>query len=66
MPVRTGNRYVQVWSEYVWITILAGDQQYLYRVLPPSGGEFLITANSEQECLDKITQELRRRHPRAP
>ncbi len=63
MPVRTGQRQVQVWRDLDWVTVLQGDEPDRYRVVPEDGEEFTVVATTDAGCDDEITKTLRRRNP---
>jgi hypothetical protein len=67
MPVRVGNRHLQVGGREVWVIVLPTGQPDQYRVLlPDAEAAFTTTADSEPEFVEKVVLELRGRNPPAP
>ena len=54
-------------GEEVWLVLLPTQQQDRYRVLLlRSDVDFEVSAGTDEECLDEIVRELRRRDRRVP
>jgi len=63
MPVTAGPRQVRVWNHHDWVTVQPTEDATRYRVIPEQGDEFIVRAETDEQCTDRIAAELRRRNP---
>ncbi len=61
--MKTGKRQATIWGEITWVTVRPTKESNKYRIEPDEGKDFDVTADTNDEMDDEITQELRRQFP---